>query len=124
MTTGTVGTREQWLAAREDLLAREKEALGLYVSSHPLADVREQLARRGSLAAEVINQQQAAIRQPLHGWPAGPGMKRQIQRRDRELRAHDDQRPPASHPATVVCLRLLEVARRGGHFPRIVMDQK
>ena len=34
---------------RAELLAREKEALGLYVSSHPLADVRDQLARRSDL---------------------------------------------------------------------------
>src|SRR5436309_2325542 len=34
---------------RAELLAREKDALGLYVSSHPLADVREQLARRSDL---------------------------------------------------------------------------
>jgi DNA polymerase III subunit alpha len=34
---------------RNELLAREKEALGLYVSSHPLADVREQLARRSDV---------------------------------------------------------------------------
>jgi DNA polymerase III subunit alpha len=34
---------------RNELLAREKEALGLYVSSHPLADVRDQLARRADL---------------------------------------------------------------------------
>lgn len=26
MTTHTTGTREEWLAARKDLLAREKEA--------------------------------------------------------------------------------------------------
>jgi len=31
--------------SREDLLAAEKEALGLYVSSHPLQDCRNQLAR-------------------------------------------------------------------------------
>jgi DNA polymerase-3 subunit alpha len=31
---------------RDELLRREKETLGLYVSSHPLADVKEQLARR------------------------------------------------------------------------------
>ncbi len=31
--------------SREDLLAAEKEALGLYVSSHPLQDCRKQLAR-------------------------------------------------------------------------------
>jgi DNA polymerase-3 subunit alpha len=34
---------------RTELLAREKDALGLYVSSHPLADVREQLIRRSDL---------------------------------------------------------------------------
>jgi DNA polymerase III subunit alpha len=34
---------------RSELLAREKEALGLYVSSHPLADVRDQLARRSDI---------------------------------------------------------------------------
>jgi DNA polymerase-3 subunit alpha len=34
---------------RSELLAHEKEALGLYVSSHPLADVREQLARRSDV---------------------------------------------------------------------------
>ena len=34
---------------RAELLAREKEALGLYVSSHPLADVRDQLARRADM---------------------------------------------------------------------------
>jgi DNA polymerase-3 subunit alpha len=34
---------------RGELLAREKEAVGLYVSSHPLADVRDQLARRSDL---------------------------------------------------------------------------
>ena len=31
--------------ARDELLAAEKEALGLYVSSHPLSDCRRQLAR-------------------------------------------------------------------------------
>ncbi len=31
--------------AKDDLLAQEKEALGLYVSSHPLQDCRRQLAR-------------------------------------------------------------------------------
>ena len=31
--------------SREDLLAAEKEALGLYVSSHPLQDCRNQLSR-------------------------------------------------------------------------------
>ncbi|MDX6550007.1 MAG: polymerase subunit alpha, partial [Gaiellales bacterium] len=40
-------TGEEW--PRAELLAREKEALGLYVSSHPLADVREQLARRSDV---------------------------------------------------------------------------
>ncbi|HEY0388890.1 MAG TPA: DNA polymerase III subunit alpha [Gaiellales bacterium] len=42
---------------RTDLLAREKDALGLYVSSHPLADVRDQLARRSDIPlsqAEVL----------------------------------------------------------------------
>jgi DNA polymerase III subunit alpha len=34
---------------RGELLAREKEAVGLYVSSHPLADVRDQLARRSDV---------------------------------------------------------------------------
>jgi DNA polymerase-3 subunit alpha len=38
---------EEW--PRAELLAREKEALGLFVSSHPLADVREQLARRSDV---------------------------------------------------------------------------
>jgi DNA polymerase-3 subunit alpha len=37
-----IGLREM---AREDLLAAEKEALGLYVSSHPLQDCRQQLSR-------------------------------------------------------------------------------
>jgi DNA polymerase-3 subunit alpha len=40
-------TGEEW--PRAELLAREKEALGLYVSSHPLADVRDQLARRADV---------------------------------------------------------------------------
>jgi DNA polymerase III subunit alpha len=40
-------TGEEW--PRAELLAREKEALGLFVSSHPLADVREQLARRADV---------------------------------------------------------------------------
>jgi DNA polymerase-3 subunit alpha len=34
---------------RPELLKREKETLGLYVSSHPLADVRDQLARRADV---------------------------------------------------------------------------
>jgi DNA polymerase-3 subunit alpha len=34
--------------AREELLAGEKEALGLYVSAHPLQDCRRQLARAAS----------------------------------------------------------------------------
>ena len=38
---------EEW--PRAELLAREKEALGLFVSSHPLADVREQLSRRSDV---------------------------------------------------------------------------
>ena len=37
-----VGTAEM---PRDELLAAEKEALGLYVSSHPLHDCRQQLAR-------------------------------------------------------------------------------
>ncbi len=40
-------TGEEW--DRTELLTREKEALGLFVSSHPLADVREQLARRADV---------------------------------------------------------------------------
>ncbi len=40
-------TGEEW--DRAELLTREKEALGLFVSSHPLADVRDQLARRADL---------------------------------------------------------------------------
>jgi DNA polymerase-3 subunit alpha len=35
---------EEW--PRDELLRREKEVLGLYVSSHPLAPLREQLARK------------------------------------------------------------------------------
>ena len=34
---------------RAELLRREKETLGLYVSSHPLADVSDQLARRADV---------------------------------------------------------------------------
>jgi DNA polymerase III subunit alpha len=34
---------------RAELLRREKETLGIYVSSHPLADVREQLTRRSDI---------------------------------------------------------------------------
>ena len=39
---------------RSELLRREKETLGLYVSSHPLADVREQLARRSDCALSTF----------------------------------------------------------------------
>ena len=35
---------QEW--ARDELLRREKEVLGLYVSSHPLAPLRDQLARK------------------------------------------------------------------------------
>ncbi len=35
---------EEW--PRDELLRREKEVLGLYVSSHPLAPLRDQLARK------------------------------------------------------------------------------
>ena len=34
---------------KADLLKREKETLGLYVTSHPLADVKDQLARRADV---------------------------------------------------------------------------
>jgi DNA polymerase III subunit alpha len=37
-------TAEEW--PRDELLRREKEVLGLYVSSHPLAPLRDQLARK------------------------------------------------------------------------------
>jgi len=40
---------------RAELLAREKEALGLFVSSHPLADVREQLARRSDVPLSAVD---------------------------------------------------------------------
>ncbi len=54
---------EEW--PRDELLRREKEVLGLYVSSHPLAPLRDQLAPQGGRPAE--GDRGAARRQGDHG---------------------------------------------------------
>src|SRR5205085_8358449 len=46
-----IGLREM---PRDELLAAEKEALGLYVSSHPLQDCRQQLARAVSCGLAAL----------------------------------------------------------------------
>jgi DNA polymerase III subunit alpha len=43
---------EEW--PRDELLRREKEVLGLYVSSHPLAPLRDQLARKVDVPLKAI----------------------------------------------------------------------
>ena len=43
---------EEW--PRDDLLRREKEVLGLYVSSHPLAPLRDQLARKVDVPLKAL----------------------------------------------------------------------
>jgi DNA polymerase-3 subunit alpha len=44
--------REEW--PRDELLRREKEVLGLYVSSHPLAPLRDQLARKVDVPLKAL----------------------------------------------------------------------
>ena len=64
---------EEW--PRDELLRREKEALGMYVSSHPLAPLRDQL-----------------VAQDRHAAPRAPGPARRSGRdgrRDRRLAAPD-----------------------------------
>jgi DNA polymerase III subunit alpha len=43
---------EEW--PRDELLRREKEVLGLYVSSHPLAPLRDQLARKVDVPLKAL----------------------------------------------------------------------
>jgi len=45
---------EEW--TRDELLRREKEVLGLYVSSHPLAPLREQLARKVDVPLRALGE--------------------------------------------------------------------
>ncbi len=45
---------EEW--PRDELLRREKEVLGLYVSSHPLAPLRDQLARKVDVPLRAIGE--------------------------------------------------------------------
>jgi DNA polymerase-3 subunit alpha len=45
---------EEW--PRDELLRREKEVLGLYVSSHPLAPLRDQLARKVDVPLKAIEE--------------------------------------------------------------------
>jgi DNA polymerase-3 subunit alpha len=45
-------TAEEW--PRDELLRREKEVLGLYVSSHPLAPLRDQLARKVDIPLKAL----------------------------------------------------------------------
>jgi DNA polymerase III subunit alpha len=47
-------TGEEW--PRDELLRREKEALGLYVTSHPLAPLREQLQRQTDTPLRAIRE--------------------------------------------------------------------
>jgi DNA polymerase-3 subunit alpha len=44
---------EEW--PRDELLRREKEVLGLYVSSHPLAPLRDQLARKVDVPLKALS---------------------------------------------------------------------
>ena len=43
---------EEW--PRDELLRREKEVLGLYVSSHPLTPLRDQLARKVDVPLKAL----------------------------------------------------------------------
>jgi len=45
-------TAEEW--PRDELLRREKEVLGLYVSSHPLAPLRDQLGRKVDVPLKAL----------------------------------------------------------------------
>jgi DNA polymerase-3 subunit alpha len=45
---------EEW--TRDELLRREKEVLGLYVSSHPLAPLRDQLARKVDVPLRALGE--------------------------------------------------------------------